>query len=779
MPKRISLLLFVAVISLGIVAPCLAGHWSLAFWRSLNKEENSSNLFVRIWTFDENGNVVGNVPITTVEGVLVATTEANGRVDFPLDVNNEYRLKVLRGADSSDISPYMSNGRFPEWGHYSYELGFMYKSNINNPGTFDTSIVGGAVPRKGGTSYNSPVTASLAYHSFNPSDWDSDVGCRVLPSGGWGEHGQTFVANGNRVVAAQFHPTVSGVNVPISFTVEIRAGGPNGPVIASKTSNVHYNQDWWVVPFGTSACPVTPGQTYFARVYTSGGFNAYYMNTDFYPNGLANGQAYWRANSSSTWAPAQYPDLKGFIVCANVEATVSVTNVAVTPTASGATITWNTNVPASSRVDYGLTSGYGKTVTDATLKTSHTIILSKLRADTVYNFKVTSSAPDMVDGVSSNTQFITQSAAPNLLINGGFESGSLSPWVKFGSFSNNAKEPYGSQGIGPWCTGKCPVEGSYDFVSIASYGTKNGGAYQRVLGVTPGATYTARMRYYTWQMGGVDNDCSNVLGIDPYGGTNPEAPTVIKTPDLSSQDTWTFASISAVAQSPAMTIFLAAKQRWALQWNHNGFDDVRLTGPSAETSTKGNIPTIKNAVDGAAVILLGKVVSASAAQIGAYYVQEPNRQNGIRVEAISGSADVGELVNVSGWMATVDGERVIFDATLTPAGSGSVEPLAMINKAGGGSDFNDKAKGVTGGVGLNNVGLLITTFGKVLSKGANEFYITDGSTASLRVKAPAGVTLPDVNDFVSVTGICRLQKSGADYLPFVELRQPGDWRKVN
>ena len=107
-----------------------------------------------------------------------------------------------------------------------------------------------------------------------------------------------------------------------------------------------------------------------------------------------------------------------------------------------------------------------------------------------------------------------------------------------------------------------------------------------------------------------------------------------------------------------MTIFLAAKQRWALQWNHNGFDDVRLTGPSAETSTKGNIPTIKNAVDGAAVILLGKVVSASAAQIGAYYVQEPNRQNGIRVEAISGSADVGELVNVSGWMATVDGERV-------------------------------------------------------------------------------------------------------------------------
>ena len=747
---------------------CAAGHWALAFWRCLGKNENANNLFIRVWTFDENGNMKGNIPITTPTGTVLATTGPDGRVDFPMSVSVEYQCKVGQAGTTSDISPYMSNGRYPNWGHYSYELGFMYKSDINNPGTFDTSIVGGPVPRLGSTSYNAPCTASLAYYSFNPYVWDSDDPAGyALPSGGWGEHGQTFVANGNRILCAQFHPTVSGVNNPITFTVEIRSGGPNGPVIASKTSGVHYNQDWWVVPFGVNECPVVPGQTYFARVYRPENFNAYYSVNNLY----ANGHGYSRPNSGSNWSASTYPDLKGFIVCGNSSPTVVISNVQVTAGTGNATVTWTTDVPATSRVDYGLSESYGKYVYDSTLTTNHTLVIPQLRGDTTYHYKITSTASGYLDGTTANATFVTQSANPNLLINGGFETGQISPWVKFGSFSNNRR----TDGIGPWCTGKCPPEGYYDIVSITSYGTQNGGFYQRVYNVMPGATYTARMTHYTWQKGGVDSDCANVLMIDPNGGTNPDAAGLVKTPELSSQDTWVTTTLSATASSSTITVFVKAIQKWALEWNTNGFDDIRLTGPIA-----GNIPTVKGLVDGALVGMSGKVVTATSSQVGAYYVQEPDRHSAIRVEAASGSANLGQTVNVTGWVTTnSNGERIIMDATITPVGTFAIDPLSMPNRELGGSDWNDKAKGATNKVGLNNVGLLIKTWGRVTSKSGSDFYITDGSGDPIRVDASAVGSMPNTNDYVIVTGICRLSKIGANYVPYIQLRQTGDWAKKN
>jgi hypothetical protein len=767
--RKANIILFIILLEFMAVTTCFsAGHWALAFWRCLGKNENANNLFIRVWTFDENGNMKGNIPITTPTGTVLGTTGPDGRVDITMSVSTEYQCKVGQAGTTSDITPYMSNGRYPNWGHYSYELGFMYKSDINNPGTFDTSIVGGPVPRWGGTSYNAPCTASLAYYCFNPYVWDSDDPAGyALPSNGWGEHGQTFVANGNRVICAQFHPTVSGVNNPITFTVEIREGGPNGRVIASKTSGVHYNQDWWIVPFGVNECPVVPGQTYFARVYRPENFNAYYSVNNLY----ANGQGYSRPNSTAEWSPSTYPDLKGFIVCGNSAPMVEISNVQVTPSTGSVIITWNTSVPATSRIDYGLTNSYGKYVYDSALTTNHTMVISKLRGDTMYHYKITSSAPNYVDGVTADATFVTQSANPNLLVNGGFETGQIAPWVKFGSFSNNRR----SDGIGPWCTGKCPPEGYYDIVSITSYGTQNGGFYQQVSNVIPGATYTARMMHYTWQQGGVDSDCANVLMIDPYGGTNPDSANLVKTPELSSQDTWTTATLSATAASSTITVFVKAIQKWPIEWNTNGFDDIRLTGPVA-----GSIPTLKGLVDGAQVMVSGKVVTAIPSQVGAYYIEEVQRQSAIRVEAISGSANVGQMVKVAGWIGTNEnGERVIIDATITPMTNYPIEPLSMTNRELGGSDWNDKTKGATNKTGLNNVGLLVQTWGRVTSKSGTDFYITDGSGDPVRVDASALGSMPEVNDYVIVTGICRLKKIGANYIPYIQLRQAGDWVKKN
>lgn len=59
----------------------------------------------------------------------------------------------------------------------------------------------------------------------------------------------------------------------------------------------------------------------------------------------------------------------------------------------GATITWDTNAPADSKVSYGLTTSYGSQVTDSNLVRSHSITLTGLNQLTTYHFRCNSVNP--------------------------------------------------------------------------------------------------------------------------------------------------------------------------------------------------------------------------------------------------------------------------------------------------------------------------------------------------------------------------------------------------
>ena len=89
--------------------------------------------------------------------------------------------------------------------------------------------------------------------------------------------------------------------------------------------------------------------------------------------------------------------------------------VATVVTSSSVTITWTTNEPATSQVDYGLTTSYGSSSPlDTTLVTAHSVTLTGLAANSTYDFRVRSNDA-LGNGVpSGNATFIIDTTAPSI-----------------------------------------------------------------------------------------------------------------------------------------------------------------------------------------------------------------------------------------------------------------------------------------------------------------------------------------------------------------------------
>lgn len=80
-------------------------------------------------------------------------------------------------------------------------------------------------------------------------------------------------------------------------------------------------------------------------------------------------------------------------------------------TISDATITWTTDEPSTSQVEYGTTDGYGtSSVLDGNLVTSHNVVLSGLEPGAKYHFRVRSKDSAGNEAVSIDTAFNTASA---------------------------------------------------------------------------------------------------------------------------------------------------------------------------------------------------------------------------------------------------------------------------------------------------------------------------------------------------------------------------------
>jgi len=170
-----------------------------------------------------------------------------------------------------------------------------------------------------------------------------------------------------------------------------------------------------------------------------------------------------------------------------------------------------------------------------------------------------------------------------------------------------------------------------------------------------------------------------------------------------------------------------------------------------------------------------------------FYIETEERTCGILVHSPDHHFDVGMRVDIAGKAQTNEDDERYVEATsvvrsLPPDDIRELAPLALNCQSLGGGDGNwvqetgSGQRGVSGGVGLNNIGLLVKVCGKVAlvdqSTPARWFTITDGFSP-VKVLLPAGVPPPSAS-VVVVTGISSCEKTGNDLAPVIKAKSVTD-----
>lgn len=147
------------------------------------------------------------------------------------------------------------------------------------------------------------------------------------------------------------------------------------------------------------------------------------------------------------------------------------------------------------------------------------------------------------------------------------------------------------------------------------------------------------------------------------------------------------------------------------------------------------------------------------------YIESIDGSSGIKIDA---AGIPGQIVEVTGTIITTPDtrERMITGAVVTPTRTGKIiRSVGMNNKAIGGGNFGQYLLGLPGGSGLNNVGLLITTWGKVTATGEDYvpyFYMDDGSKRKDGTTDPV-TSLPNIGVRVNgYNGLYTDEYVGAD-----------------
>ena len=219
----------------------------------------------------------------------------------------------------------------------------------------------------------------------------------------------TTVANGTHTLAAQARDAANNVATSTARTVTVDNQAPTGTVVINGGAAATNSRTVTLMLSATDAV-TSVTQMRFSNNGTSFSAAEAFAPTKTWT--LSSG-----AGAKTVYA--QFRDAAGNWSAAATDTIVLDTTAptisgrtATNITASSAQITWTTNEPATSRVEYGLTTAYGSSTTlDPTLVTAHSVALTGLAPNTTYNYRVRSIDAAGNELVSANSTFRTAAAA--------------------------------------------------------------------------------------------------------------------------------------------------------------------------------------------------------------------------------------------------------------------------------------------------------------------------------------------------------------------------------
>ncbi|MEI6914772.1 MAG: PQQ-binding-like beta-propeller repeat protein, partial [Armatimonadota bacterium] len=218
-------------------------------------------------------------------------------------------------------------------------------------------------------------------------------------------------------------------------------------------------------------------------------------------------------------------------------------------------------------------------------------------------------------------------------------------------------------------------------------------------------------------------------------------------------------------------------------WSSTGFSDGIAVVTSSAAQSVGQA---KQASDGIAVYLTNKIVTAVFND--SFYIQEPNRSAAIKVIPTNSTMPAeGDTISLAGSLINDNGEKSVRMTTMLVQQHGeAAKSIFMLISNLGGSAPSQSIPGVTGGNGVNTIGMLAEISGRVLSVSGGSWLMDDGSPAvdplgvtgvrisTFELRAGQVIEPPAVGDFVRVIGIVTMESSGSGYRRVLRPRTQAD-----
>jgi len=166
-----------------------------------------------------------------------------------------------------------------------------------------------------------------------------------------------------------------------------------------------------------------------------------------------------------------------------------------------------------------------------------------------------------------------------------------------------------------------------------------------------------------------------------------------------------------------------------------------------------------------------------------FYIESPKRVWGVQVYQPGPGYVIGDTVIVAGPIKTnSDFERCVEASSTSWYGSGSVAPIGLGLRSLGGASYRYNSGsgigqiGVKDGIGLNNIGLLVKTWGRVneIDPDGTWFVIDDGSGFPTKCVLPDGVLADSSWRYVGVIGISSCEYAGGQINRLIRVRTASD-----